>query len=713
MSEILNKSEFLARKKEEMIKTASSNSIGQRAYKSPYLSLSDLSIPDRMGDLFKWCKYFYTFDPLIHGAINSLSTFPITRLNLEESDEWIEKSRERNLKSEKDSPEKKESPMMKSVKYMLNFRIKIYKLLIEIGIDYFLYGNCFVFGEITTNADNEKEWKSVRRLSPSSIIIDSLPDGNVVYKWNPPDSLKRIVKNGEPKDALDRIPDIIKRAIKNNKSVIIDSSKIYHFKKPSDSLMDSAWGTPGIANVLKLLMYRNILRQAQEAVAREHIVPFRIFYLNPQSGFMPGQVGGWGGSTEGVQNPSDGLADQIAKATADPNYKVVSNVPVGMVTAGGHGRNLLLTQEIDQIQSEVLAGMNVPREFIFGGVSYSGSSISLKILENQFITYRLLLEDFINDFVIKGLAKARGEWRSEEDDKRLIKVSLTDLKMQDDIQQKQMILNLNAAGKVSDSFLLRTFGIDAKKMINEIKEEAKAKSEVEKSMMLMQVETETEMMKAKTIQQVIMQEFQTNFKAFTVQNQDYNVLNADIAKIISDVRDKMKPRDLKLFEYTQQNTQQVEEAKAQDMSEMAMTIVRSYKTSSEYGELMLNSVSSNLSKESYGALLYKIKEFVAVDPEVEVVEGLNNVVDTLIVAHNLEPFEETIARRQQEQMEREQAEAEQLATQEQEAQMKEEEMTSQESAQGPTQGKSPGTEANGIDMRNQPQQRPPRRETMK
>lgn len=63
-----------------MMKTASFRTSGnyQQPYPSPLLNLSDMEIPERMVELFKWCKYFYMFDPIIAGAINSLSTFPVT-----------------------------------------------------------------------------------------------------------------------------------------------------------------------------------------------------------------------------------------------------------------------------------------------------------------------------------------------------------------------------------------------------------------------------------------------------------------------------------------------------------------------------------------------------------------------------------------------------------------------------------------------------------
>lgn len=463
------KEEFLKQEMKDTIeKTASANAIRQNPYPSPFLNLSDMHIPETTIEIFEWCKYYYLFDPLIAGAINALATFPVTELHLEDE----------TKESDED---------VKLYEKVLFGDLNIYKLLVEIGIDYFLYGNCFVMGEMSKDEKENKKWSNITRLDPSRITIDYNPStGEKTYKWDIPNRIKKIVRQQQPKKEYDKIPEIIKRAVLGKKHIVLNNESVYHFNRATDSLGDnSVWGVPIVANVLKLLMYRNTLRQAQEAIAREHIVPLRVFYLD---------------RTAGVNINADwnkvakDLAKEITKTVADPNYKVVSPVPVNMINAGGQGRSLLLTPEIDQVQSEILAGMNVPKEFIFGGVSYSGSSISLRILENQFITYRLLLKDFLQNFIIKGMAKARGEWHSEEDDENLVSVKFTDLKMQDDVQQKQLLIQLNNAGKCSNDYLWKNMGMDPEKMKESIKAEALEAVDLENEVKIKKMKSELESM---------------------------------------------------------------------------------------------------------------------------------------------------------------------------------------------------------------------------
>lgn len=457
----------------DMVKVASYRGTSQDPYPSPFLNLSDTKIPETSQQIFQWCKYFYMFDPLISGAINALAAFPVTEVYLED------------LENKNDDAE---SSVLKEYENVLFKRINIHKLLIEIGIDYYLYGNCFVFGEMRINPmTQKKEWKTMVRLDPSKMTIDYNPaTQEKKYKWEIPTSIARIVRNKKPISEYNKIPDIIKSAVLKKQTVTLNSNNVYHFARATDSLGDNnIWGTPVVANVLKLLMYRNTLRQAQEAIAREHIVPMRIYYLQKTDAYDPDS--NW---NQVAQN----FAGELMKSVKDPNYKVVSPVPVNLLSVGGQGRALLLTPEIQQIQEEILAGMNIPREFIFGGISYSGSSISLKILENQFITYRVLLKDFIQNFVIKGMAKARKEILSDDDDNVVI-AKMTDLKMQDDVQQKQLIINLNAAHKCTDEYMWKVIGIDSDRMKSALEAEAIAAVELQNKVKVKQMDLQKAEMK--------------------------------------------------------------------------------------------------------------------------------------------------------------------------------------------------------------------------
>lgn len=721
----IDKQAYLKRIKEEMIeKTAAIAQVTPNRVASPYLSLSDMSIPDTLSDIFEWCKYFFMFDPLIHGAVNALATFPITPITLEETDEWVEKRKAATKENEE--VYKKDSEFLTSLRYQLFHKVKIYKMLIEIGIDYFLYGNCFILGELKKNeATDEHEWSYIRRISPLNIKIDRYPDGRVKYKWIIPDYIRNVIKNKAPLDAYEKVPKIFVDAVNDNKSIVLDPDRLYHFSKPSDSLHETPWGLPGVANVLKLLMYRNTLRQAQEAIAREHIVPLRIFFLNPQNGMAPGAVAGsYGVGGQAIKSPNEILATEIAKASSDPNYKIVSSTPVGMITAGGHGRSLLLTAEIDQIQREILAGMNTPYEFIFGGVSYSGSSVSLKILENHFITYRLLLQDFINSFLIKEVAKARGIWHNEGDNGKLVVASFGELKMQDDIQQKQMAVNLNAAGKVSDDYLRRSFGIDSAKEISKITEEAIQKAMLNRSLMIEETKTQTILQKVAAIENMKLQEFVRKLNVYAQEN-GLDVINReDLMEIIDTIDLKFKTRTLETYEM--QANQESERAVIKEegeFMEMSATIVREAMNDSGYATQILLSAEAEFGNaQRFYELLTSVNEGIQEElKSAETEEELDNLAMFMGVLENLiVQYEKSLEKIMGTPVEPVQTDPTMVDEQ---TMMSPEEFDAQMMAQTP--GMQPplqdqpvqgqpmsGESQSGIDMRPMPTQLPPRRNTL-
>lgn len=151
-------------------------------------------------------------------------------------------------------------------------------------------------------------------------------------------------------------------------------------------------------------------------------------------------LGKWRGQMEG----------QIKKWKSDPNHIGVFPIPIGYQELGGNARALLLTPELRFLEETIINSLGVPLEFIRGGSTFTSGSVSLRIVENHFLTYRELLTDFLNHFVVTKLNQLLNYPKVE--------LKFKSFKMADDAQAKQLAINLNAAGKISDSKLLSEFG---------------------------------------------------------------------------------------------------------------------------------------------------------------------------------------------------------------------------------------------------------------
>ena len=164
------------------------------------------------------------------------------------------------------------------------------------------------------------------------------------------------------------------------------------------------------------------------------------------------------------------LEEDIRSWKQDPNHIGIFPIPIGSQNIGGDAKMLLVTAELKFLEETIINSLGVPLEFIKGGATWTGSSISLRIVENHFLTYRAQLEDFVNHFIIRKATE-------------LIKfpsvtVHFKRLRMADDSETKRLILELAATNKISLSKTLEEFGIS----FEEEKENIKMSKEFEISL---------------------------------------------------------------------------------------------------------------------------------------------------------------------------------------------------------------------------------------
>lgn len=92
-------------------------------YPNPFFSLANNFIPSNIKTLFKFCRSFYYTNGFIRNIITKLTEYPITDIMFE-------------TELDSDTKEKYE--------HALKNHLKIKQLLIEIGLDYYTFGNCFI-----------------------------------------------------------------------------------------------------------------------------------------------------------------------------------------------------------------------------------------------------------------------------------------------------------------------------------------------------------------------------------------------------------------------------------------------------------------------------------------------------------------------------------------------------------------------------------------
>ena len=481
-------------------RTADGTSRSGVRYPSPFFDIGHTYLPPSMKALMRWCRYYYLVNPLINTVIHKMSEYPITEIVIDEQD-----------------PVKKER-----WEEVLGQHLRYRAFQIEVGLDYYTYGMCATsihfpftkylicsscghkekaakasykwrnldyvnectkcnhYGPAKVQDFFEKDLRRIRlqRWNPEYINIDpGFAGADPIYTFDIPLQLRNDILLGK-KNVLDTIPDVFVEAMRRNKFISFAPENIFVMKRPIISQKDAGWGMPLIFPVLKDTFYLQILRKAQEAIAQEHIVPLRVLF--PQAGsassdpYTTVSLEGWKSRMEG----------EIAKWKYDNNYIPILPLPIGNETIGGDGKALGLYQEMDTWSKQIVAGMGVPQEFVWGGMQYSGSNVSMRMLENMFIGYRTDHENMLNQFVIKRIASFM-EWTP-------IKAHMRRFKMADDLQRSTLYFQLNQAQKISDQTLLNE--VDQDFMVEEERKKLELSKQLEfqRKMQLSQANTQAE-----------------------------------------------------------------------------------------------------------------------------------------------------------------------------------------------------------------------------
>lgn len=449
-------------------RTEGGSSNGALRYPSPFFDIGHTYLPSSVQQLFRWCRYYFLSNPLINAVTYKMAEYPITPIVFDEEDVELRAKWEDVCENQ----------------------LKLRTFQIETGLDYFCYGQAFVTIHypiekylVCANCKNEVQIKKAsykfRNLRYHLLCkkCDTTTEAKVrdynikslkrirLIRWNPefirvehndvtaetayfleiPQTIRNDILMGK-RHIIETVPDIYVRALRKTKTIRFAPGTLFHLKRPTIAQKDMGWGMPLILPVLKDTFYLQILRKAQEAIAQAHIVPLRVLFPQAGSGVADPY------STSDLSLWRNRVQAEIQKWRQDPNYIPILPLPLGNEVVGGEGKALMLHQEMRAWSEQIVAGMHVPIEFVFGGLQYSGSNVSMRMLENQFLGYRTNQLILIRDFILGNIANYMS-WKRP-------KLHFKRFKMADDLQRSALVFQLNQAMKISDTTLLDDMDYD-------------------------------------------------------------------------------------------------------------------------------------------------------------------------------------------------------------------------------------------------------------
>ena len=215
------------------------------------------------------------------------------------------------------------------------------------------------------------------------------------------------------------------------------------------------WGFPPLFRVLESTYFMKVLYRANEALAQEHVTPMRI--LTPA---VAGDV-----SPQRSVNLNDlqnKLRNELLKWKQDPNHVVISPMPIDVTQMGGNARVMMVASEIEGAARIIACGMGCPIEMMWGGLNWSGASVSLRVLENHFINDRENSARMLS-FLAPKLASY---FRLPP-----VKLKFSDFKMADDVQRQASDTNLMLQGFLSRESVLGDLGYDPEEELTRLSKE--------------------------------------------------------------------------------------------------------------------------------------------------------------------------------------------------------------------------------------------------
>lgn len=201
-----------------------------------------------------------------------------------------------------------------------------------------------------------------------------------------------------------------------------------------------------IHNCLRTLLYREKLRQAQTSIASRNMTPKRVVT---------------GENLDEIQ--LEELREQVDLALMDPDFSIVTNYPVQWDEYGVNDRLLDLSNEYDITDRQLMIGLGVTLELLTGEGSYTGNRISLHVMNERFMSYRMVIQRYVENYLFKPVAIKMGFVEKDAwgyDIPIYPKLGFNRMALMDNQDVFSSLFDLYQKGSLPIDFILDLFNID-------------------------------------------------------------------------------------------------------------------------------------------------------------------------------------------------------------------------------------------------------------
>lgn len=422
--------------------------------------------PVTLKEKYSWYRFFAKEDPIVGAAIDLQIELPLSKVMLK-----MPRVADKELKE-------KILSKYENVMKRLNLFSKMQSILRE----YLIIGNSFNFLEWD---EENKEWSKMIQLIPEEVDVTTLPLSDYALIKYKPEVLTRLINKldvdfdnitsiEELKDLLPEeeymsvsaVPlELIKQLSKDG-AVVIDSdpyvngteqigSFVHHFARSKQEYED--YGVSILERVLNPLILRELFKNTQVGLATRNMTPKNKISA---PGITPSQL--------------EDLREQVDLSYLNPDYSIVTNFEWHWEQIGSEHRLLDLSREYENIDQQLYAALGVTRELLTGEGMYSGSKISVEILNTRCLLIREMFQEFIEKRLFEPMAEANGFYEFDKfGAKKYLypKISFNRLTIRDNNEVFDSLFQLYQKGSLPVDIIYDLFNLNTDEINEKLKQE--------------------------------------------------------------------------------------------------------------------------------------------------------------------------------------------------------------------------------------------------
>lgn len=453
---------------------------------SAHLSSDFLQKPQNMRERRALWRHFYHYNEFVGAAIDLHSTIPLSRVRLTKP----------KCQNEHQS------------EYVYRFftrmcaDLRLFKVLEEISHEYWLIGNVLPYAEehnpyefrapdgvtkeaflpqkkvllekkmkegkeraeflkskfnITDKDPNYKGWERIVILPPDQVLIEKpIFSPDPILEFVPDEETRKAMMNkgwGTDKDeAPYQVPGSIVSGETDkgaNTNILLNTdpergSHCHHIARKKSQY--EAIGVSILERCVNTLILNDKLRQAQMMITDRHMTPIRTITAPELS-----------------EDQLEDLRVQVDLALMDPDFSVITNYELTWNEMGSNGRLLELATEYEHQENALFAGLGVTRDILTGESMYSGSKITLQVLDVQYMLFREVLQHYVEEYLFKPVARKKGFVEIDEYGDEVVlypKLTFTRISVKDTDEFFNQVFQLYQKGSVSVDVILDLLNID-------------------------------------------------------------------------------------------------------------------------------------------------------------------------------------------------------------------------------------------------------------